>query len=212
MRLLLGGFLGLALVSTAAAQRSFEESVLPLPQYRAADARALAEAHAPELRRLYDDVRRCVPELDFYQPGIGFRKPRGKPQLSPHLSIWMIADESVGPGGDDFSARAAEAFERYGGRLLGRLLARDLVRADGRVGGYGLVLSWLRSRGDERMGETMVVFVDTASATGFAGGALGARDLLARADIRLFEGDVEKARMPIPVDDAKVRPGADGCS
>ena len=63
MRLLLAGLLGLALVSTAGAQRSFEEAVLPLPQYRAADARALAEAHAPELRRLYDDVRRCVPEL-----------------------------------------------------------------------------------------------------------------------------------------------------
>jgi hypothetical protein len=61
------------------------------------------------------------------------------------------------------------------------------------------------------MGETMVVFVDTASATGFVGGALGGRDLLTRADIRLFEGDAEKARMPIPVDDAKVRPGADGC-
>ena len=72
------------------------------------------------------------------------------------------------------------------------------------MGGYGLVLTWLRSRGDERMGETMVVFVDTASATGFTGGALGARDLIERADIRLFEGDVEKARIPIPVDEALV--------
>ena len=211
MRLLLAALLGLTLVSTAGAQRSFEEALLPLPQYRAADARALAEAHAAELRRLYDDVRRCVPELDFFQPGIGFRKPRGKPQLAPHLSVWMVATESGGPGGDDLAARAADAFERYGGRLLRRLLARDPVRADGRVGGYGVVLSWLRSQGDERMGETMVVFVDTASATGFAGGALGARDLLARADIRLFDGDAEKASMRIPVDDARVRPGTDGC-
>lgn len=211
MRLLLAALLGLTLVSTAGAQRSFEEALLPLPQYRAADARALAEAHAAELRRLYDDVRRCVPELDFFQPGIGFRKPRGKPQLAPHLSVWMVANESGGPGGDDLAARAADVFERYGGRLLRRLLARDPVRADGRVGGYGVVLSWLRSQGDERMGETMVVFVDTASATGFAGGALGARDLLARADIRLFDGDAEKASMRIPVDDARVRPGTDGC-
>lgn len=202
----------LALASTAGAQRSFEDAVLPLREYRAADARALAEAHAPELRRLYDDVRRCVPELDFFQPGIGFRKPRGKPQLLPHLSVWMIADESVGPGGDDFGARAAEAFQLYGGRLLQRLVARDRVRADAKVGGYGVVLTWMRSRGDERMGETMVVFVDTASAAEFADGARGARALLARADIRLFEGDVEKALEPIPVDDARMRPGADGCS
>ena len=69
MRLLLAGLLGLALVSTAGAQRSFEEAVLPLPQYRAADARALAEAHAPELRRLYDDVRRCVPSSISTSPG-----------------------------------------------------------------------------------------------------------------------------------------------
>jgi hypothetical protein len=211
MRLFLAGLLALALVSTAGAQRSFEEAVTPLPQYRASDARVLAETHAPELRRLYDDVRRCVPELDFYQPGIGFRKPRGKPQLSPYLSIWMIADESVAPGGDDLGARAAKAFERYGGRLLRRLLARDKVRADGRVGGYGLVLSWLRSHGDERLGETIVLFLDSATVTGFAGGTLGARELLARADIRLFEGDVEKARVPILVDDAKVQPSADGC-
>jgi hypothetical protein len=201
-----------ALASTAGAQRSFEDAVLPLREYRAADARALAEAHAPELRRLYDDVRRCVPELDFFQPGIGFRKPRGKPQLLPHLSVWMIADDGVGPGGDDLGTRAAEAFQLYGGRLLQRLLARDRVRADARVGGYGVVLTWMRSRGEERTGETMVVFVDAARAAEFASGSRGARALLERADIRLFEGDVEKPLAPIPVEDAKVKPGAEGCS
>src|SRR5262245_32646488 len=123
----------------------------------------------------------------------------------------MIAAESGAPGGDDLGARAAEAFERCGGRLLRRLLARDLVRADGRVGGYGLALTGLRSRGDERMGESMGVFVDTAGFTDFASGALGAQGLLARADIRLFDGDAEKASMRVSVNDTRVRPGVDGC-
>jgi hypothetical protein len=209
--LLVGLALGL-LAPSAGAQRSFEEAVLPLREYRAADARALAEAHAPELRRLYEEIRRCVPELAFHQPGIGFRKPRGKPQLPPHLSIWLIADTSAAPGGGDLGSRAADAFQRYGTRLFQRLLARDPVRADTRLGGYGVVLTWMRtSQGGEPQGETMVVFVDTGTATAFAGGTLGARAALDRADIRLFEGDTERAGVRISVDDTQARGGGEGC-
>jgi hypothetical protein len=208
---IVGGALGL-LASTADAQRSFEESVLPLPQYRAADARTLAEAHAAELRLLYDEVRRCAPELEFNQPGIGFRKPRGKPQLAPHLSIWMIADQSVGPNGKDLATRAADAFQRYGSRLFRRLLARDSIRADPRLGGYGLVLTWTWSPpGEDQRGETLVVFVNGASAAGFVGGGLGATALLERADIRLFEGDTERIGVRILVDDAQIKTDEEDC-
>jgi hypothetical protein len=200
------------LASPASAQRSFEETILPLPQYRAADSRALAEAHAAELRHLYDDLRRCAPELDFNQPGIGFRKPRGKPQLAPHLSIWMIADQGVGASGGDLATRAADAFQRYGSRLLNRLLARDVIQADRRVGGYGLVLTWMWSPpGEDQRGETLVVFVDGPSAAGFVGGALAASALLNHADIRLFEGDTEKTGVRIPVDDAQVKRDDEAC-
>jgi hypothetical protein len=198
--------------STAGAQRSFEEAVLPLQGYRAADARALAEAHAAELRRLYDDVRRCAPELDFHQPGIGFRKPRGKPQLAPHLSAWVVMDQGIAPIGGDLGARAAEAFQRYGSLLFQRLLAREPIRADARLGGYGLVLTWMRpAQGDDQVGETMVVFADNAGVAEFTGGALGARAFLARADIRLFEGETERTTVQIPVDDAKVVRGGEAC-
>ena len=208
---IVGLALGL-LASPAAAQRSFEEIVLPLPQYRAPDARALAEAYGAELRLLYDELRRCAPELDFNQPGIGFRKPRGKPQLAPHLSIWMIADQSVGPNGKDLATRAADAFQRYGSRLLRRLLARESIRSDPRLGGYGLVLTWMWSPpGDDQRGETLVVFVNGASAAGFVDGGLGATALLDRADIRLFEGDAERTGVRIPVDDAEVKREGEDC-
>jgi hypothetical protein len=200
------------LASPAGAQRSFEEIVLPLPQYRAADARALAEAYGAELRLLHDELRRCAPELDFNQPGIGFRKPRGKPQLAPHLSIWMIADQSVGPNGGNLATRAADAFQRYGSRLFGRLLARDSVRSDPRVGGYGLVLTWTWSPpGEDQRGETLVVFVSGANAAAFVAGELGATTLLDRADIRLFEGDTERTDVRIPVDDAQVKREPEDC-
>jgi hypothetical protein len=200
------------LASTASAQRSFEEAVLPLLEYRAADARALAEAHVAELRRLYDDVRRCAPELDFHQPGIGFRKPRGKPQLAPHLSAWMVMDQSVTLSGGDLGARAAEAFHRYGSRLFQRLLAREPIRADARLGGYGLVLTWIRpAQGDDQVGETLVVFADNTGVAEFTGGALGARAFLARADVRLFDGQSERTGVQVPVDDAKVVRGGETC-
>jgi hypothetical protein len=198
------GWFGLTLTlltSSVSAQRPFDEAVMPLREYRSAETRVLAEAHAAELRRLYEDVRRCTPELDFNQPGLGFRKPRGKPQLAPHLSIWLMLDESTIPSGGNLGARAVEAFRRYGSRLFQRLLARERVRADGRVGGYGLVLTWVRPpQGDERIGETLVVFVDKTSAVEFSGGALDARALLGRADIRLFDGDVERIGVQIPGD------------
>jgi hypothetical protein len=191
--------------STVSAQRSFEDAALPLGEYRTSDARALAQAHAAELRRLYEDVRRCAPELDFHRPGIGFRKPRGKPELAPHLSAWLTLPESASPRGADLAARAADAFERYGSRLFQRLLAREPVRADGRLGGYGLVLTWVRpTSGDDQIGETLVVFADTAAATEFTGGVLGAQAFLGRSDIRLFEGETERRSIQIPIEDARV--------
>jgi hypothetical protein len=208
---IVGLVLGL-LALPAYGQRSFEETILPLPQYRAPDARALAEAYSAELRLLYDDLRRCAPELDFNQPGIGFRKPRGKPQLPPHLSIWMIADQSVGPNGGDLAARAADAFQRYGSRLFRRLLARDSIRVDPRLGGYGVVLTWTWSPpGEDQRGETLVVFVNGANAAGFVGGGLGATSLLDRADIRLFEGDTERTGVRISVDDSQVKKDEEDC-
>jgi hypothetical protein len=200
------------LAPVASAQRSFEEAVLPIREYRAADARALAEAHAAELRLLYEDVRRCTPELDFHQPGLGFRKPRGKPQLAPHLSVWMVMAESVGPGGPDLETRAAEVFHRYGSRLFKRLMARDRIRADARLGGYGLVLTWLRPvQGDDQVGETLVLFADSATVAGLSDGTLGARAFLAGADIRLFDGQTERTGTPIPVNDALILGGSETC-
>jgi len=194
------------LASPVGAQRAFEEVVIPLLQYRTADTRVLADTYDADLRLLHADLRRCVPELDFNQPGIGFRKPRGKPQLAPHLSIWMIADQSVGPNGEDLATKAADAFQRYGRRLFRRLLARDSIGADPRMGGYGVVLTWMWTPpGEDLRGETLVVFVDGASAAGFVAGALGASALLDHADIRLFEGDVEQPGVRVSVNDAQVK-------
>jgi hypothetical protein len=73
-------------------------------------------------------------------------------------------------------------------------------------------LTWVRpATGDSQIGETLVVFVDPAAAAEFAGGGLGGRGLLARADIRLFEGETERTGTPIPIDDAKVLGGSGTC-
>ena len=173
----------------------------------------LAEAHLEELRRLYEDVRRCAPELDFQRPGIGFRKPRGSPGLAPHLSVWVLTDATQSPSGRDFGALAAATFRRYGRKLFARLVARSAVRADGRVGWYGLVLTWIgpsQSAG-RAVGETLVLFADKPLVADFVAGALPATTFLAGVDLRAFDGQTEVRLPTLAVDDAEGGTSGEGC-
>lgn len=181
----------------AEAQRSAEESIYPLSEYRAADGRALAAAHAGELRALYDAVRRCTPELDFHRHGIGFRRPIGVEAAEPHLAVWVWLQWAPPPQGSDLLARAADAFRRYGPRLLPQLVARDAIHGDAKVGGYGLVLTWLKpgATTDTPVGETLVVFAPKSVVVPFVGGTAPLSELLARSRLRAFDGQTE---VPLP--------------
>ena len=190
-------------------QRSAEEAIFPLSEYKAPDARGLAQAYLRELQTLYQSVRRCTPEVDFHQHGLGFRRPFGTEGLLPHLATWVwIPSEPVLPG-DDTGARAAEAFRRYAPKLLPQLVAREVIHADARVGGYGIVLTWVKPPGgDPPIGETLVVFVPKSAAIPFVSGSGTFADLLAQARIRAFDGqtEVKLTRLTIPDRELPVKP------
>jgi hypothetical protein len=185
------------LAGRAEAQRSVEDSIYPLSEYRTADARALADAHAGELRAFYGAVRRCTPELDFARHGIGFRRPMGMTGIDPYFTAWTWLQWAPPPEGRDPAGRAADAFRRYGPKLLPHLAARDPVRADAKVGGYGLVLTWLKPgpTTDAPVGETLVVFMPKESVVSFVGGGATLAELVARSRLRLFDGQTE---LPLP--------------
>ena len=190
-------------------QRSLEEAIFPLSEYKAADARALAQTHLGELRALYQSVRRCTPEVDFHQHGLGFRRPLGVEGQPPYLATWVWIPSEPALPADGVGPRAVEAFRRYAPKLLPQLVARDVIHADARVGGYGLVLTWVKPGGaDPPIGETLVVFLPKASATPFVNGAATFTELLAQARIRVFDGQTEMkpAGLAIPNGEAPVRP------
>lgn len=190
-------------------QRSAEDAIFPIAEYKAQDGRALAQAYLGELQALYQSVRRCTPEVDFHQHGLGFRRPFGVEGLLPHLATWVWIPSEPGSPGDGIGARATEAFRRYAPKLLPQLVAREVIHADARVGGYGLVLTWVKPPGgDPPIGETLVVFLPKSAVTPFVGGTGTFADLLAQARIRAFDGqtEVKLTRLAIPDGERPVQP------
>jgi hypothetical protein len=187
------------------AQRSAEEAILPLAEYRAQDVRALAQTYLGELQALYQSVRRCTPEVDFHQYGLGFRRPLGIDGLPPYLATWVWIPSEPALPGDGIGARAAEAFRRYAPKLLPQLVARDVIYADSRVGGYGLILTWIKPPGgDPPIGETLVVFLPKRPVTSFVSGSGTFSELLSTARIRTFDGQTEVKLGSLPIPDKEV--------
>jgi hypothetical protein len=214
VRALACALLGLAfalgvVVSDAAAVRPVDEAILPVEDYKLPEVRALAQAHGDELVALYQDVRRCAPELDFQLDGIAFQRPRQAAQQSPHLTLWVFLDARRPLAGPSPAARAAEAVRQYGRKMVRRLSARGPVAADTGVGGYGLVLSWTGPKKikDQAVMESLAVFSRKGPAVAFAAGQATLRDFLQSADVRLFDGQEE---LPFPVLTSPDPPGPAG--
>ena len=185
-------------------QRSAEEAILPLSEYKSKDVRALAQTYLSELQALYQGVRRCTPEVNFHHYGLGFRRPLGIESQPPYLATWVWIPSEPALPADALGARAAEAFRRYAPKLLPHLVAREVIHADSRVGGYGLVLTWLKpGDADPPIAETLVVFLPKAGATSFVTEATTFTDLLAQARIRAFDGQTEVKLTGLAISDGE---------
>jgi hypothetical protein len=187
------------------AQRSAEEAIFPIAEYKAQDGRVLAQTYRGELQGLYESVRRCTPELDFHYHGLGFRRPLGVEGQPPYLATWVWIPREPTLPGDDIGARAAEAFRRYAPKLLPQLVAREVIHLDSRVGGYGLVLTWVKPPGgDPPIGETLVVFLPKPAVTLFVSGTATFGELLSMARIRAFDGQTEVRLTSVPIPDREL--------
>jgi hypothetical protein len=207
------GLATLLAVGPAEAQRPPDEAILPVDAHRGPDVQALARTHAAELRALYDEVRRCAPDLDIQHHGIGFRRPRGVANSLPHLALWLRLDAAGPLAGNDLAERAGQAFRRYARRLLPRLVARGSVHGDAQVGGYALLLTWIRTAraGDTPVGETLVVFADKRAVAAFVDRSLPASDLLGQALVRAFDGETEVTLGALPLGAQEPEPAPLAC-
>jgi hypothetical protein len=193
-------------VSAAAA----EEPILPLDQHVAGEMRVLAREHAVELSRLERDLAPCAGRLDVLRHGIAFRRPQTRPNGPPHLTLWVWVESDRSPAGSSLAARASAVFDRHGRRLFGRLLGRSPVFADARVGGYGLILTWLSPspRGGRLVGESLSVFADKLAVANFVHETIGVSTFLGRAELRAVDGQTEVASPGLTVGDEGTASGA----
>jgi hypothetical protein len=193
-----------------------DEVVAPVESYVRVDVRDVASTHAEVLRQLSTDVARCYPELRVERHGIAFREPRDGGALSLTLWVWVPAlrDSPDGGARGDLPGRAGQAFLRYGQRLLRLLVARQPVLVDARVGGYGLVLTWLgpTARADGRLvGESVAVFADKVTVANYAYDAIGTPTFLGRSGVRLFDGETELGAARVTVADEGAPTPWTGC-
>ena len=90
-------------------------------------------------------------------------------------------------------------FSRYGVDLLRRMTALKGVASDGGVQGYGVVLSWTKPGSDRKVNESLVFWVDKATAQGFLARRVPAAELVNRAKLNFFDGTDEHGRIPLEV-------------
>ena len=180
-----------------------EEPILPLDQHTAGELRGLAQEHAGELRQLQRELAPCAGRLDVVKHGIAFRRPQKRPGGPSHLTLWVWVEPGRTPPGASLTARASTVFEGNGRRLFGRLIGRSSVFADSRVGGYGLILTWLSpaTRDGRVVGESLSVFADKLAVANFVHETIGATAFLGRAEVRAFDGQTEVATPTLTVAD-----------
>ena len=178
--------------------------MLPIERYTSAEDRALAQVHAGELQALRAELRRCLPGVDVERHGIAFRRRRGMVAGPPALTLWVWLPPADAPAGPDLPRRAGQAFRRYGQALVRQLVARSPVFADPRVGGYGLILTWLgpTQREGRPVGESVAVFADKVATANLAHDTITADVFLSRVEVRLFDGETELGPLRLgPQDD-----------
>jgi hypothetical protein len=188
-------------LSGPAAAVPVDEAIGTPDQYNTAKARTLASAHHGQLVTLYDSISTCLPWVDVHTRGIGFRKPKWAQEDERYLATWIIIDQKDDGRFGEFSKerRASAMFSRYGVDLLRRMTALKAVAGDGGVQGYGVVLSWTKPGSDQKVNESLVFWVDKATAQGFLARRVPAADMVSRAKLNYFDGVEEHGRIALEV-------------
>jgi hypothetical protein len=183
--------------------QSVGDGILPFEEHAAGEARTLAQAHAGELHALQSDIDRCVAGVAVQRKGIAFRQPRGFAADAPYLTLWVWLTDRRAPGGGDIAARATDAFRRHAQALFRRLVGRSPVFADPRVGGFGLILTWVGPipRDGRVVGESLVMFADKLTVANYVFDTIAPSVFLERAGVRIFDGQTEVIPAHLSVDD-----------
>jgi hypothetical protein len=178
-----------------------DEAIGTPDQYSTAKARTLASTHHSQLVSLYDSISTCLPWVNVNTRGIGFRKPKWAQEDDRYLTTWVLIDQKDDArfGALPVERRASAMFSRYGVDLLRRMTALKGVAGDGGLQGYGVVLSWTKPGSDQKVNESLVFWVDKATAQGFVARRVPAADLVSRAKLNYFDGTDEHGRITLEV-------------
>ena len=178
-----------------------DEAIGTPDQYSTAKARTLASTHHTQLVSLYDSISTCLPWVNVNSRGIGFRKPKWAQEDDRYLTTWVLIDQKDDArfGALPVERRASAMFSRYGVDLLRRMTALKGVAGDGGLQGYGVVLSWTKPGSDQKVNESLVFWVDKATAQGFVARRVPAADLVSRAKLNYFDGTDEHGRIALEV-------------
>ena len=178
-----------------------DEAIGTPDQYSTAKARTLASTHHTQLVSLYDGISTCLPWVNVNSRGIGFRKPKWAQEDERYLTTWILIDQKDDGrfGAFPVERRASAMFSRYGVDLLRRMTALKGVAGDGGLQGYGVVLSWTKPGSDQKVNESLVFWVDKATAQGFLARRVPAAELVSRAKHNYFDGTDERGRIALEV-------------
>lgn len=185
-----------------------DEAILPLEQYTTDKARSLASRYQTQLSQIYETIDRCYPWIEIVKGGLGFRKPRGAKADDRYLSLWVWVDQQITPAFASAPAgrRASAMFQRYGVDLLRRLSSQKPLSADPALAGFAVVLQWVKPNGLPRQAqpdvlETLALFADKETTSGFLERKLPPAEFLSKALIFGFDGKQELGRLPIELAD-----------
>lgn len=197
----------LAFVTLAggAAAAPSEDKLLPVEQYTSDKARTLATTHGRALRELNAGIYHCIPWVEVQKHSIGFFRPKHLTGDLRYLSLRIYIEQD--PSGDfaqlRVEQRASAMFSRYVGPLLKRMSKDASVPADPALDGYTIILEWLkqaqRQSGDRPVHETIAVFIDKETATGFLAGKVSVADMAAKARVLGFDGETALGPLKLAV-------------
>ena len=167
----------------------------------------------PSCTPIQSDIDRCLAGVAVQRKGIAFRHPRGFAADAPYLTLWVWLTDGRAPGGGDIATRATDAFRRHAQALFRRLVGRSPVFADPRVGGFGLILTWVgpMPRDGRVVGESLVMFADKLTVANFVFDTIAPSVFLDGAGVRIFDGQTEVKPAPLSVDDGAPASDRLGC-